>query len=137
MVELPSGGRKRVFDRNLNIFVSAVVRRRVIDYDIFVRRDRKQNMDLKSAAVTVFVARCDYSYVKSNDVAIVLFQPLHFAFDRSAYRRRRIASFKIQLQWNLHDDLSVFASASSATEPPFDFGERASTRANQWRPGAI
>jgi hypothetical protein len=110
MVESPSGGRKCVFDRDFNMFVSVVVRRRVIDYDVFVRRDRKRNMDMKSAAVTVFVAGCGYSYVASNDVAIVFFQPLHFAFDRSAYRRRRIASFKIHLQWHLHDDLSVFAS---------------------------
>jgi hypothetical protein len=110
MVELPSGGRKRVFDRDLNMFVSVVVRRRVVDYDVFVRRDRKRNMDMKSAVMTVFVTRCDYSYVASNDVAIVLFQPLHFAFDRSAHRRRRIASFRIHLQWDLHDDLSVFAS---------------------------
>ena len=137
MVELPSGGRKRVFDRNLNIFVSAVVRRRVIDYDIFVRRDRKQNMDLKSAAVTVFVARCDYSYVASNDVAIVLFQPLHFAFDRSAYRRRRIASLKIQLQWDLHDDLSVFASGIERDRAAVRFRERASTGAGLWRRSAI
>ena len=111
MVELPSGGRKRVFDRNLNMFVSVVVRRRVIDYDIFVRRDCKQNMDMKSAAVTVFVARCDYSYVASNDVVIVLFQPLHFAFDRSARRLRRIAPFKSHLQWDLHDNLSVTANS--------------------------
>ena len=137
MVELPSGGRKRVFDRHLNMFVSAVVRRCVIDYDVFVRRDSKRNMDMKSVAVTVFVARCVYSYVASNNVAIVLFQPLHFAFDRSAYRRRRIASFKIHLQWNLHDDLLVFASGIERDRAGVRFREQASTCAGQWRPGPI
>jgi len=92
------------------MFVSIVVRRRVIDYDVFMRRNRKRNVDTESGTVTVLVAGCDYSYMASNDMAIVLFQPLHFAFDRSAHRRRRIASFRIHLQWDLHDDLSVFAS---------------------------
>jgi hypothetical protein len=55
IVELPSGGGKRVFDRHLNMFVSAVVRRRVIDYNVLVRRNRKRNVDTESTAVTVFV----------------------------------------------------------------------------------
>jgi hypothetical protein len=48
--------------------------------------------------------------VASNNVAIVLFQPLYFAFDRSARRLRRIAPFKRHLQWDLHVDLSVTAN---------------------------
>ena len=112
IVELPFLGRgKRVFDCHLNMFVSIVVRRRVIDYDVFMQRNRKRNVDTESSTVTVFVAGCDYNYMASDDIAIVLFQPLHFAFDRSAHRRRRIASFKGNLQWDLHDNLSVFASA--------------------------
>src|SRR5271169_3645007 len=66
---------------------------------------------MEAGAVMVFVTRCDHSYVASNDVAIVLFQPLHFAFDRSARRLRRIAPFKSHLQWDLHDDLSVTANS--------------------------
>jgi hypothetical protein len=73
IVELPSGGGKRVFDCHLNMFVSAVVRRRVIDYNVLVRRNRKRNVDTESTAVTVFVTGCNYSDVASNDVAIVLF----------------------------------------------------------------
>jgi hypothetical protein len=97
IVELPSGGGKRVFDCHLNMFVSVVVRRRVIDYNVFVRRNRKRNVDTESAAVTVFVTGCDYSYAASNDLTIVLFKPLHLAFDRNAHRLRRIGSFKIHL----------------------------------------
>jgi hypothetical protein len=40
---------------------------------------------MEAGAVMVFVARCDYSYAASNDVAIVLFQPLYFTFDRNAH----------------------------------------------------
>jgi hypothetical protein len=73
IVELPSGGGKRVFDRHLNMFVSAVVRRRVIDYNVLVLRNRKRYVDTESAAVTVFVTGCNYSDMASDDVAIVLF----------------------------------------------------------------
>jgi hypothetical protein len=45
----------------------------VIGYDAFVRWQCKRDVDIEAAAVTVFVARCDYSYTASNDVAIVLF----------------------------------------------------------------
>ena len=66
---------------------------------------------MEAGAVMVFVTGCDHSYVASNDVAIVLFQPLPFAFDRSASRLRRIAPFKSHLQWDLHDNLSVIANS--------------------------
>ena len=73
IVELTSGGSKRVFDRHLNMLVPLVVRRRMIDYDGFVPWDGKRNVDMEAGAVMVFVARCDYSYAASNDMAIVLF----------------------------------------------------------------
>ena len=110
IIELASGGSKRVFDRHLNMFVPLVVRRRMIDYDGFVRWNGKRDVDMEAGAVMVFVARCDYSYAASDDVAIVLFQPLYFTFDRNAHGVRRIGSFKSHLQWDLHDDLSVTAN---------------------------
>ncbi len=112
IVELPSGGGKRIFDCHLNMLVSAVVRRRVIDYNVLVRRDRKRDMDTESAAVTVFVTGRNYSDVASDDVAIVLFQPFYFPLDRGAHRLRRLRSFKSYLQWNLHDVLSIAPSRS-------------------------
>jgi len=104
---LASGGSKRVFDRHLNMLVPLVVRRRMIDYDGFVRWNGKRDVDMEAGAVMVFMARCDHCHVASNNVAIVLFQPLYFAFDRSARRLRRIAPLKSHLQWDLHVDLSV------------------------------
>ena len=71
-VELPSCGGKRLFDCHLNMFVSAGVGRRVIDYDIFVRRNRKRNVHPESVAMTVFVTGCNYGDVASNDTVIVL-----------------------------------------------------------------
>jgi hypothetical protein len=112
IVELPSGRGKRVFDCHLNMLVSAVVRRRVIDYNVLVRRDRKRDVDTESAAVTVFVTGRNYSDVASDDVAIVLFQPFYFPLDRGAHRLRRLRSFKSYLQWNLHDVLSIAPSRS-------------------------
>ena len=79
----------------------------MIDYDGFVRWNGKRDVDMEAGAVMVFMARCDHCHVASNNVAIVLFQPLYFAFDRSAHGVRRIGSFKSHLQWDLHDNLSV------------------------------
>jgi hypothetical protein len=131
IVELTSGCGKRVFDRYLNMLmcVSFVVRRVVIDYDAFVRWHCKRDMDIEAAAVTVFVARCDHSDAASNDVAIVLFQPLYFAFDGNAHSLRRIGSFKSHLQRDLHDDLSVAANLDDNPPESSDRQERKSQRA--------
>jgi len=98
---LASGGGESVFDRHLDMFGPFIVRPRVIDYDVFVRWNGKRDVDMEAGAVMVFMARCDHCHVASNNVAIVLFQPLYFAFDRSARRLRRIAPFKSHLQWDL------------------------------------
>lgn len=107
---MASGGGESVFDRHLDMFGPFIVRPRVIDYDVFVRWNGKRDVDMEAGAVMVFMARCDHCHVASNNVAIVLFQPLYFAFDRSARRLRRIAPFKSHLQWDLHVDLSVTAN---------------------------
>jgi hypothetical protein len=62
---------------------------------------------MEAPAVTVFVAGCYHCYAASDDMAIVLFQPLYFTFDRGSRTLRRIGSFKSHLQRDLHDDLSV------------------------------
>ena len=68
----------------------------------------KRDVDMEAGAVMVFVTRCDHCYVASNDVPIVVFQALHFAFDRSARRHRRITPFKSHLQWDLHSVTAKF-----------------------------
>jgi hypothetical protein len=110
IIELASGGGESVFDRYLDMFGPFFVRRRVIDCDVFVRWNSKRDVDMEPDAMMVFVTRGDHRYAASNDVAIVLFQPLHFTFDRSAHSVRRIGSFKSHLQWDLHDDPSVAAN---------------------------
>ena len=107
---MASGGGESVFDRYLDMFGPFIVRPRVIDYDVFVRWNGKRDVDMEAGAVMVFMARCDHCHVASNNVAIVLFQSLYFALDRSARRLRRIAPFKSHLQWDLHVDLSVTAN---------------------------
>jgi hypothetical protein len=97
IIDLASGGGKRFSDRRLHMFVPAVVRRRVIDNDVFVRWNCQRDVDLEAGAVTVFMARRDHSHATSDDVTIVLFQSFDFAFDRSARSLRRIASFKSHL----------------------------------------
>jgi hypothetical protein len=107
---LASGGGESVFDRRFDMFGPFIVRPRVIDYNVFVRWNGKRDVDMEAGAVMVSMARCDHCHVASNNAAIVLFQPLYFAFDRSARRLRGIAPFKSHLQWDLHVDLSVTAN---------------------------
>ena len=108
IIDLPSGGSKRILDRRFNMFVPCVVGSGMIDDDIFVRRNCKPDVDLETGTMTVLMTRCYHSYTAPNDVAIVLLQSLYFASNRSAYSIRRIGSFKRQLQWDLHRGLSAF-----------------------------
>ena len=78
---MTSGGGERVLDRHLNMLVPFVVGRRVIDCDVFVRWNCKPDVNMEVAAATMFVAGFYHCYAASNDMAIVLFQPLYFTFD--------------------------------------------------------
>jgi hypothetical protein len=69
IIELPSGGSKRVFDRHLNMFVPLVVRRRMIDYDGLVPWNGKRDVDMEAGAVMVFAARCDYSMGQRAEIS--------------------------------------------------------------------
>lgn len=60
-------------------------------------------MNVKTGAVAVFVTRRDHSYATSDDVVILVFQPLHFMHDRGANDLGRIRSFECDLQWDLHE----------------------------------
>jgi hypothetical protein len=106
---LAACGSERIFDRDFNMFVPIVVSGRVIDDNIFVRWNCNRDVDMEAATVTVLVARRDHNYAASNDVVIVLFQPVYFMFNRNTHSLRWIHSFKSQLQWDLHDDLSATA----------------------------
>lgn len=75
-VNLTPGGRESVLDCDLNMFVSCVIDRRMIDDDVFVRRNSQPNMDLKAGAVPMFVAWRNNGYATSRDAVIVGFQPV-------------------------------------------------------------
>jgi hypothetical protein len=51
----------------------------VTDDDVFVRRHRDQNINLKTHSVSVVVTRSDYRDPTGGDVMIARFKPLEFA----------------------------------------------------------
>jgi hypothetical protein len=108
IVDLPTGGSKRLFDRHLDMFVPCIVRWRMIDDNVLVRGNCNPDADLEAGAVLMLVARRDHSNAAPDDMVIVLFQPLCFTFDFGAHSLRRLASFEGHLQWGLHNGLSVF-----------------------------
>ena len=57
------------------MFMSRIVNRRMVYDDIFVRRYRQPNMDLKSGAMAMLMAWRDNGYATSRDALIVSFQP--------------------------------------------------------------
>ena len=56
--------------------MSCVIGSRMIDNDVFVRRDREPNVDLKSGAMAVLVARRDHFHAATGNTMIMGFQPL-------------------------------------------------------------
>jgi hypothetical protein len=107
VIDLPSSAGKRIFDRYLNMFVPCILRRRVVDENVFVRRNCKPDMDLEAGTVTVLLTRCDHSYAASDDAMIVFLQPVYLTIDYGADRVRRLGSFERHLQWDLHNGLSI------------------------------
>ena len=106
IIDLSSSGGKRIFDRDLNMLVPSILRWLVVDYDVFVRRNCKPNVDIEAGAVMVLVTRCDNSYAATDDMMIVFLQSFYLTFDRRSHGVRRLGPFKSHLNWNLHSDLS-------------------------------
>jgi hypothetical protein len=75
VIDLPSSGGKRILDRYLDMFVPCILRRRVVDENVFVRRNCKPDMDLKPGTVMVLLTRRDHGYAASDDAMIVFLQP--------------------------------------------------------------
>jgi len=93
VIDLPSSGGKRIFDGYLNMLVPCVVRRRVVDDNIFVRRNCKPDMDLEPRTVTMLPARRDHSHAASDNAMIVFLQPVYLTIDYGARGLRRLDSF--------------------------------------------
>jgi hypothetical protein len=50
----------------------------LIHHDVFARRNRQPNVDLKSGAVAMLVTGCDHFHAATCDTMIMGFQPLYF-----------------------------------------------------------
>jgi hypothetical protein len=70
---LTPGSSESVLNRYLGMFVPCIIRRCIINNDVFVRRYCQPNVDLKSAAVTVLMAWSDYGDAATSDTFIVRF----------------------------------------------------------------
>ena len=92
------------------MFVPCILRRRVVDENVFVRRNCKPDMDLEPGTVTVLLTRRDHSYAASDDAMIVFLQPVYLTIDYGAHSLRRLGSFERHLQWNLRIGLSILNS---------------------------
>ena len=110
VIDLPSSGGKRILDRYLNMFVPCILRRRVVDENVFVRRNCEPDMDLEPGTVTVLVTRRDHSYAARSDAMIVFLQPVYLTINYSTHSLRRLGSFERHLQWDLHNGLSISKS---------------------------
>ena len=110
VINLASSGGKRILDRYLNMFVLCILRRRVVDENVFVRRNCKPDMDLEPGTVTVLVTRRDHSCAASDDAMIEFLQPIYLLIDYGAYSLRRLDSFEHHFQWNLYNGLSISKS---------------------------
>jgi hypothetical protein len=105
-IDLSSGRGKRILDRDLNMLVASIFRRLMVDYDVFVRRNCKPNVDMEAGAVMVLVTRCDHGYTATGDMMIVFLQPLYLTLDHGSHSVRSLGPFKSYLNWDLHSDLS-------------------------------
>jgi hypothetical protein len=76
--DLTPNSRKSVLYRYLSMFMSRVMRRRLIDDDVFVRRKRQADVDLKSGTMAMLVARRDHFNAATGNTMIVGFQSLYF-----------------------------------------------------------
>jgi hypothetical protein len=76
-LDLASGGRKRVLDRDLDVHVAPVTGRLVADHDVPVGRNRHPNVDTIDCTVAVLSTRCDDGNTTPRNVVLVFLQPLH------------------------------------------------------------
>ena len=132
---MPSSGGKRILDRYLNMFVPRILRRCVVDENVFVRRNCKPDMDLEAGAVTVLVTRCDHSYAASDDAMIVFLQPVCLTIDYGAHGLRRIGPFERHLQWDLHNGLSISIGSFAlfrCISIMFNFSRRPAFKDGEW-----
>ena len=107
VIDLTSSRGERILDGSLNMLVPCILRRRVVDENVFVRRNGKPDMDLEPSTVTMLVARRDHSHAASDNMMIVSLQPVYLMIDYCARALRWFSSFERHFQWDLHNGLSI------------------------------
>jgi hypothetical protein len=110
VIDLPLSRGERILDGCLNMLVPCILRRRVVDENVFVRWKCKPDMDLEPGTVTMLATRRDHSYAASDDVMIVFPQPVYLMIDYGARGLRRLGSLERHFQWDLHNGLSISKS---------------------------
>jgi hypothetical protein len=76
-LDLVSGGRERVLDRDLDVHVALVIGRLVADHDVLVGRDRHPKIDTIHGTVAMPRTRRDDGNTTPGNVVSVFLQPLH------------------------------------------------------------
>ena len=72
---------ERILYGDLSMFVPRVIRACLVHDNVFVRRHRQPNVDLKPDAVTMLVAGCDHLDAATCNSLVVDFKP----FDLTQY----------------------------------------------------
>ena len=76
-LDLASGGRERVLDRDLDVHVAPVIGRLMADHDVLVGRNRHPNVNTIDGTVTMLRTRRDDGNTTPGNAALVFLQPLH------------------------------------------------------------
>ncbi len=70
-LDLASGGRERVLDRDLDVHVAPVIGRLVADHDVLVGRNRHPNVDTIDGTVAVLRTRRDDGNTTPDNAVLV------------------------------------------------------------------
>src|SRR6266545_6148269 len=84
-LDLASGGRERVLDRDLDVHVAPVIGRLVADHDVLVGRNRHPNVDMIDGTVAVLRTRRDDGNTTPDNAVLVFLQPLHLMCIHGAF----------------------------------------------------
>jgi len=85
IIDLASGGRESILDRDFSVLVAPVIQRGVTNHDVIIWRYRQQDVDLEACSVPMVIARSDYGYPAGGDAMIVCFEPLEFTLNARAH----------------------------------------------------
>src|SRR5258706_5402531 len=102
-LDLASGGRERVLDRDLDVHVAPIIGRLVADHDVLVGRNRYPDVDTIDGTVAVLRTRRDDGNTTPGNVVLVFLQPLHLMSNCCADGLRRFRIFETDLQRDLHE----------------------------------